>query len=319
MGMATILVVDDEPSVRRVVRTTLETRDHVIHLAEDGQAAVATALREHPDLIILDWMLPDMTGLEVCRGLRAHAGTARIPIIFLTAVDELERKIAGLDAGADDYMTKPFEPQELLARVNVQLRKAAERSQVNPLTQLPGNILIEQAIAERLARPGEYFALLYFDLNEFKAYNDFFGFSWGDQLLKTVARVIQRAVLDQGGPQAFLGHVGGDDFIAIAHPEAITTICEQAIAEFDREAALLCETIPDGFIGKDRQGRTRHFGPPSLSIGVITNEGYAFSSHLEVGRIAAQVKKAAKQYTHSAYFIRRHPEAESLDSATNEP
>jgi len=103
--------------------------------------------------------------------LRANPGSAHIPVIFLTAVDDLDRKLAGLEAG-DDYIVKPFEPQELLARVKVQLRKAAERGQINPLTHLPGNMLIEEAITLRLQEPQQLFALMYFDLDEFKAYND---------------------------------------------------------------------------------------------------------------------------------------------------
>src|SRR6476659_7100679 len=110
-------------------------------------------------------MLPDLTGLDVCRTLRANPVSAHVPVIFLTAVDDLERKVAGLEAGGDDYMVKPFEPQELLVRVKVQLRKAAERGQVNPLTQLPGNLLIEEAIMKRLQEPQSFFALLYIDLD----------------------------------------------------------------------------------------------------------------------------------------------------------
>jgi diguanylate cyclase (GGDEF)-like protein len=313
--MATILVVDDEPAVRRVVRTTLETRSHAVSVAEDGSHALAAVSHERPDLILLDWMLPDMSGLDVCRGLRANPNTAHIPIIFLTAVDAVDNKVASLDAGADDYMTKPFEPQELLARVNVQLRKATERGQINPLTQLPGNTLIERAIRDRIAAPDERFALFYFDLNDFKAYNDFFGFSWGDQLLKMLARVIQTAVIEHSGETAFLGHVGGDDFVAIAPPEDILVICEQAIKQFDREAAALCAAAgaPNGFVGQDRAGRTRRFGPPSLSIGVITNERRAFTSHLEVGQLAAQVKKAAKRLGGSGYFVDRRGANEGED------
>ena len=310
--MATILVVDDEPAVRHVVQITLETRNHAVRVVEDGKAALAVAVRDRPDLIVLDWMLPDMTGLAVCQGLRANPNTAHIPIIFLTAVDDVTRKIAGLDAGADDYVTKPFEPLELLARINVQLRKALERGQVNPLTGLPGNALIEKAIRERLDAPDQRFAVLYFDLNEFKAYNDFFGFSWGDQLLKMLAVVLQRAVLEQGGTQTFLGHIGGDDFVAIAHPDHVAAICDQAIAQFDHEAALQCAAAgaPHGFVGQDRGGTTRRFGPPGLSIGVVTNEHHTFTSYLEVGQMAAQVKRAAKRYLGSTYFVDRRREAD---------
>jgi diguanylate cyclase (GGDEF)-like protein len=314
--MPTILVVDDEPAVRHVVRTTLETRDYSVRLAEDGSTALDVVQHERPDLIVLDWMLPDMSGLEVCRGLRANPNTAYIPIIFLTALDELDRKIAGLEAGADDYMTKPFEPQELLARVNRRLRTAAERGQLSPLTGLPGNTLIEQAILARLAQPQTPFALLYFDLNEFKAYNDFFGFSWGDELLKALAAVIRQTVAEQGGPNTFLGHVGGDDFVAICRPDRVVPICEQAIRQFEREATRLCAAAgsPNGFVAKDRAGQLRRFGPAALSIGVITTEQRTFDSYLAIGQVAAQVKSAAKRQPGSSYVIdrRRAGGAESL-------
>ncbi len=314
--MATILVVDDEPYVRHVVRATLETRHHTVCLAEDGGSALVVAMNERPDLVLLDWMLPDMTGLAVCRGMRANPNTAHIPIIFLTAIDELDHKIAGLEAGADDYMTKPFEPEELLARVNVQLRKAAEHNQVNPLSQLPGNIVIEKVIEERLAAPDEIFALLYFDLNDFKAYNDFFGFSWGDQLLRSLAQIAHRAVTEHGDAASFLGHVGGDDFVAVCRTEQIAAICEQAIREFDAEAARLCAEAgaPNGFVGVDRAGQTRRFGPPSLAIGVITNEQRIFSSYLELGKVAAQVKWAAKRQPGSSYFVDRRRSTDPDDA-----
>ncbi len=305
--MTLILIVDDEPAVRRLLRITLESRGYAVRLAEDGRQALEAALHERPDLIVLDWMLPDTSGLEVCRGLRADPLISHVPIIFLTAIDVIDNKIAGLEAGADDYMTKPFEPQELVARIKVQLRRAAERGQINPLTQLPGNTLIEQAIRERLVDPQIPFALFYFDLNDFKSYNDFFGFSWGDQLLRVLADVIRRAMHDQGGAGTFLGHVGGDDFVGIAPPASILAICEQALRQFEGAADLLCVAAgaPDGFVLEDRAGQVRHFGPPRLSIGVVTNERRQFTSHLEVGQFAAHVKKRAKQQGSSGYFVER--------------
>ncbi|HUS15065.1 MAG TPA: response regulator [Chloroflexia bacterium] len=303
--MTLVLVVDDEPSVRRLVCTTLEMRSYGVRAAEAGNEALAIVASEQPDLIVLDWMLPDMTGLDVCRGVRANPTTAHVPIIFLTAIDSVDNKVAGFDAGADDYLTKPFEPQELLARVTVQLRKAAERGQINPLTHLPGNAAIEKAIHARLEAPHEEFALFYFDLNDFKSYNDYFGFSWGDQLLKALAGIITQAMRTQGDAGVFVGHIGGDDFVGIALPAAITQICEQAIAEFDTAALRLCAAAgaPDGFVGQDRAGYTRRFGPPSLSIGVVTNEHRTFHSPLEVGQVAAHIKKVAKQRPGSAYLV----------------
>ncbi len=304
--MVSILVVDDEPSVQLVVRTTLETRQYVVRVAGDGKQALSQVAQERPDLIILDWMLPDMIGLEVCKTLRANPGSAHIPVIFLTAVDDLDRKLAGLEAG-DDYMVKPFEPQELLARVKVQLRKAAERGQINPLTHLPGNMLIEEAITQRLQEPQQLFALLYFDLDEFKAYNDYCGFPWGDRVIQLMGELVERAVQERGNPTDFVGHVGGDDFLAISTPEHVLPICEQTVSMFDDlVTAIWAQSgFGDGFMAHDRTGTLRHFGPPTLSIGVVTNEHRHFGSYLSLGQVAAQVKKAAKQKRGSGFFIDR--------------
>jgi diguanylate cyclase (GGDEF)-like protein len=261
-------------------------------------------------------MLPDMTGLEVCRTLRANPVSAHVPVIFLTAVDDLERKIDSLEAGGDDYMVKPFEPQELLARVKVQLRKAKERGQINPLTHLPGNALIEEAITRRIQEPQEIFALLYFDLDEFKAYNDYCGFSWGDRVIQLMGETIDRAVRSSGNPTDFVGHVGGDDFIAISTPERVPAICDHAMSDFeDRIIALWAGNgFAAGFQAPDRTGHIRHFGPPTISIGVVTNEHRRFTSYLSLGQVAAQVKKAAKQKGGSGYFIDRRRDFETSEA-----
>ena len=313
--MVNILVVDDEPSIRLVIRTTLETRQYVVQVAESGTQALRQVAQHLPDLIVLDWMLPDMTGLEVCRALRANPVSAHVPVIFLTAVDDLERKVDSLEAGGDDYMVKPFEPQELLARVKVQLRKARERGQINPLTHLPGNTLIEEAIAWRIQEPQQIFALLYFDLDEFKAYNDYCGFSWGDRVIQLMGESIDRAVRSYGNPADFVGHVGGDDFIAISTPDRVSDICDHAMRDFnDRIVELWAGNgFVAGFQAPDRTGHLRHFGPPTISVGVVTNEHRRFVSYLSLGQVAAQVKKAAKRNGGSGYFIDRRRDFEAGD------
>ena len=315
--MPTILVVDDEPSVRLVVRTTLETRQYAVCVAGDGKQALAQVAEARPDLIVLDWMLPDMTGLEVCRALRANPSSAHIPVIFLTAVDDLDRKLAGLEAG-DDYMVKPFEPQELLARVRVQLRKAAERGQINPLTQLPANALIEAAISRRLQEPQQLFALLYIDLDDFKAYNDNCGFGWGDRVIQLMAGTLEQTVRQVGQPDDFVGHVGGDDFVVVSTPERAVPICEETIRVFDAAVARLWAEsgFGDGFEAADRTGQVHRFGPPTISIGVVTNERRLFGTYLSLGQVAAQVKKAAKRIQGSGYFIDRRRDVQADDDAS---
>jgi len=316
--MAHVLVVDDEPAMRLLIRTTLE-RQYEVRVAESGRQALATVAAEQPDVIVLDWMMPDMSGLEVCKVLRAHPISAHIPVIFLTALDDLDRKVAGLEAGGDDYIVKPFEPQELLVRIKVQLRKAAERGQINPLTHLPGNTLIETAIMQRLQEPQQLFALLYFDLDEFKAYNDACGFSWGDRVIQFLAEAMMRAVQQEGHPTDFVGHVGGDDFVVVSTPSRATAICECVVQTFDRDIRGLwaLSGFPNGFTAHNRNGQIQQFGPPTLSIGVVTNERRRFTSYLSLGQAAAEVKKEAKRIVGSGYFLDRRqetPAGELLDA-----
>ena len=134
MPKHTILLVDDEAAIRDMLSLALEAADYNVLVAENAQQAHATIIDRHPDLVLLDWMMPGTTGLELLRRLKRDELTAKIPVIMLTAKTEEDSKISGLDAGADDYISKPFSPRELMSRVKAVLRRIGRDELKEPIT-----------------------------------------------------------------------------------------------------------------------------------------------------------------------------------------
>ena len=192
-----ILVVDDDPNIRELIVETLDDGKYETIEARDGNEALEICANEKPDIIVLDVMMPDIDGLEVCLRLRNEALTCHIPIILLTAKGMLEDKIRGMQTGADDYLTKPFDPLELEARIEMHLRRSLRDGEASPLTGLPGNRAIEEAIESRIAS-GRRFAVCYIDLDDFKAYNDRYGFLAGSEVIKLTTKAILES-LDKYG------------------------------------------------------------------------------------------------------------------------
>ncbi len=182
----TVLVVDDDRNLRTIIRTNLELAGYGVVTANDATAALAMLAKEIPDLIVLDIVLPGMDGFELCRRIRRHPTCAHVPIMMLTGRGETEDAVAGFEAGADDYVTKPFSPQEMLARVRAKIRRVAVDSSLNPLTRLPGNLAIENEIRRRFDGRLPW-AVIYIDLDNFKAFNDVYGFVRGDEAIRLLA------------------------------------------------------------------------------------------------------------------------------------
>ena len=219
-----ILVVDDDRDIARFVELNLSLEGFEVEVAHDGVHALELASANPPDLILLDVMMPGVDGVEVVRRLRAQSSTASIPVVMLTAKSLSADKVVGLTAGADDYIVKPFDTLELVARVRTTLRRTADVRSVSPLTGLPGNHRIDVEIAAR-SRAGTPYAVCHVDLDEFKSFNDAYGFLRGDDLLLVLASVLQQCAADAGEPAPFVGHVGGDDFVMVCTPEQAEPMC----------------------------------------------------------------------------------------------
>jgi diguanylate cyclase (GGDEF)-like protein len=239
-AQARILIADDEPNLREALRIQLERADFTVIVTVDGQEAVETALREQPDVIILDVMMPRLDGYDACRQLRAHYRTRHIPIIMLTAKTTEDDHVTGLTGGANDYVTKPWKSKELVLRVRNHLQWAKTQRAVSPLTGLPGNLSI---VAERQRRveAGEAFAVMFLDLDNFKAFNDRYGFPIGDTAITAVAEVLVQVLEARGQPGDFVGHIGGDDFQVLTDPERAEDLAEAIKTGLEARMPLLYE------------------------------------------------------------------------------
>jgi diguanylate cyclase (GGDEF)-like protein len=298
-----ILVVDDDRNLRKIIQTNLELAGYDVSTVPNGEEALKLLDSMQPDLVVLDVMMPLLDGYEVARRIRRHPSNTHVPIIMLTAKSEVEDKIAGFDAGADDYITKPFGPQELLARVRAKIRRVEVDSSLSPLTRLPGNLAIEAELRRRIDAK-EPFAVLYLDLDNFKAFNDVYGFTHGDEAIQLVASTAVDVVRRRGTPQDFVGHIGGDDFIIVTLPERAEEIAREIIDTFDRDIRKLYtpQDLRQGFIEtRDRRGTLNRFPIMSLSIAIISNAQRPLENYAQIGEAAAELKRYAKSIGGSVY------------------
>ena len=301
----TILVVDDDPDIARFVEVNLRSAGYDVAVAGDGEAALERARTLRPDLVLLDVMMPRLDGFEVAQRLRRNPQTANTSIIMLTAKALSADKVTGLQSGADDYIIKPFDPIELLARVKGTLRRAKEMRNLSPLTGLPGNIRIQEEI-ERRVREAQPFAVVYCDLDNFKAYNDQKGFVRGDRLIQTTARIIQDAVLANDGSQGFVGHVGGDDFVVVVSPETAEPVAKSVCEGFDAARVEFYEPddLERGFVRiEDRKGVLQDIPLVAISVGIASSARRAFAHYGEAVSVATEMKQFAKREPGSSYAI----------------
>jgi len=302
-----VLIADDDRDIVRFVGVNLRLEGFEVITAHDGQDALSKAYARQPDLILLDVMMPRMDGYEVCRHLRADGRSAHIPVIMLTARSLSADKVLGLTAGADDYIIKPFDPMELVARVKTTLRRTREMRALSPLTGLPGNHSIELEIRQRMAAAVPT-AVAYADLDNFKSYNDRYGFLRGDEVISMAAQVVLRAVHDTAGSAGFVGHVGGDDFVAVLPPEVAEDFAQRVMAAFDGQIPRLYDqedAATGGISVEDRQGRLRRFPLVSVSIGIASSTRLRVADYRELVATATELKRLAKREPGSAYAIDR--------------
>jgi PleD family two-component response regulator len=291
-----LLFADDNEDMRHMVRDLLESSGHEIALAADGPSALEAVRSREPDLLILDLNMPGLSGYDVCRAVKTNPGTSRVPVLMLTAQSSVEHKLEGFEAGADDYLPKPFDARELRARVSALLRLVRREADRNPTSGLPGGHAIDEELNARIGR-NETFAVCYIDLDNFKPFADYFGFSVADQVIRETGDAIRMAVSAVGTATDFVGHIGGDDFIVITAPAHVDEVAKECATRFRVVVASAVgeESMRLGtFTAVDREGLLRTMPLACLSAAILTVRPEAWISAKHLGARAAELKRRAK-------------------------
>jgi diguanylate cyclase (GGDEF)-like protein len=308
MAKKRILVVDDDDDIRDVLTILLKSEGFEVEEASNGKNAIDKIQYRPPDLVITDYVMPELDGEKLCRFIKRDLLLRHIPVIMLTGKKEdVTDKIKGLDAGADDYIVKTADEKELIARVKMVLRRAEIDLDANPLTRLPGNVTILNEIESRIKSKSK-FAVCYIDLDKFKAYNDRYGFEKGDRIIQETARVLIESIDEIGEKNDFIGHVGGDDFVVITDAERAEGISKSIIKKFDSRITHYYskEDIERGYIAsKNRKGEEEDIPLMSVTVSVITNRNSDFQHVAEVAERGAEVKEYTKSLPGSNYAIDR--------------
>jgi DNA-binding response OmpR family regulator len=272
-----ILVVEDDINTAEMLSTYFEAQGYQVLTAAWGEDALSITQDALPDLVVLDIHLPDIDGYEVCRRLRGHRRTEHIPIIFLTKRSDRIDRLMGLELGAVDYITKPFDVQELRLRVRNALRRASLGTLVNPITGLPTDALIDERLSALLRQKD--WALLSVGIQGLREFSEKYGFVASDDVVRALALMLKNAAQESGDSDPFIGHLGEGDFIIISTPSEATALRDRIVARVDQ--------VVDYFYPlKDREEDPSQTSKISLGIGTVTPQDGSLNSPLDV-KIAA--------------------------------
>ncbi len=291
MSKGRILVVEDEPDIANMLKIYFTGQGYDIEVASRGGDANRMVQQQLPQLMVLDINLPDIDGYTLCKQMRTNTRTRHIPIIFLTEKDDRSDRIAGLELGADDYITKPFDIEELRLRIANAIRASERMGLTDPRSGLPSGRLIEDALREMIRRP----KWAYFDIriNDFDPFRDKYGFVAGDEVLRFMAVLISEIAAEQGGTDDFIGHPGNDNFVLISVPDRAAEIKELIERRFN-------EGVKSHYSFTDReQGGIRLEGVSgeqkvplmTVSLGMVTSEQRTFSDIREITEAAAEERR----------------------------
>jgi diguanylate cyclase (GGDEF)-like protein len=308
--MDKILVVDDEQSLREMLKDILALAGYSVVTASNGEEGLKKVYEECPDLIILDASMPVLDGYEMLERMRRDPMLVNKPVIMLSVRSGEYDETRGLKLGADDYITKPFKASLLLVRVGAIIERKNKSMSANPLTSLSGNSVIKSEVEERIANDLP-FALIYTDLNNFKSFNDKYGFQRGDEVIKYTAKVMIQATRENGRENDFVGHIGGDDFVIVTAPDLAEPICQRLIELFDGGIADYYDAADraQGFIvSVDRNNNVQNFAIMTVSLAIVSTVYTNIIHYGQVSQIAAELKKVAKKSGKSVYVINRRRE-----------
>ncbi len=292
MGKARLLIVEDDSDISNMLRIYFNSQGFEVDIAPRGSEALEKTRHVMPHLIILDIMLPDIDGYEVCRTLRTNTRTSHVPVIFLTQKDERSDKLQGLELGADDYITKPFDIEELKWRVQNAINRSERESLTDPQTGLPAGRLIEDQLRRVIRQRG--WSLLDMRLNYFDAFKDVYGFIAANDALRSTAILIGEVVDELGTPNDFIGHAGGDNFIIITTENAAPAIRQRLKSRFSSEILTHYNFMDrqQGFImAMNSDGQLEQNPLMTLGIGTVSPSTSMFADIREITELAAEARR----------------------------
>jgi PleD family two-component response regulator len=292
MGKARLLVVEDDNDISNMLKIYFGGLGYDVDVAPRGHEALEKTRTVLPHLIVLDIMLPDIDGYEVCRNLRKSTRTSHIPVIFLTQKDERSDKLQGLELGADDYITKPFDIEELKLRVQGAIRRAEREALTDPRSGLPAGRLIEEQL--RLTIRQSAWAYMDIRINYFDQFKDVYGFVAADDVLRFAAMLMSEVVDELGSSSDFIGHAGGDNFVVISSEEAAGKIRDRLKLRFAEEAQTHYNFMDrqQGFImAANAEGQMEKTPLMTLSVGIVTPKQQSFADIREITELAADVRR----------------------------
>jgi DNA-binding response OmpR family regulator len=292
MGKARLLIVEDDPDIAQMLHIYFTGQGFDAEIAMRGQDALDKTRQVMPHLIVLDIMLPDIDGYEVCRRLRVNTRTSHIPVIFLTQKDERSDRLQGLELGADDYITKPFDIEELKLRVQNAIARSERESLTDPHSGLPAGRLIEDQL-RRIIRQKDW-ALLDIRLNHFEAFKDVYGFIAGNDVLRFTAMLINEVTDELGDPNDFIGHAGGDNFVVISTEADANQIRFRLKSRFDDEVQSHYNFLDrqQGYVvAPDSSGVMARASLMTMAVGVVSPSTHSFADIREITEIAAEERR----------------------------
>ncbi len=292
MSKARLLIVEDDYDISNMLKIYFTGQDYEVDIAPRGSEALQKTRQNLPHLIVLDIMLPDIDGYEVCRTLRTNTRTSHIPVIFLTQKDERSDKLQGLELGADDYITKPFDIEELKLRVQNAIARAERESLTDPRSGLPSGRLIEEQL-RRIIRKDDW-VFMDIRINHFDPFKEMYGFVAGDDVLRLTAMTLNELVDAHGTPDDFIGHAGSDNFIVITSDACAPVIKEQVQDRFSEEVLTHYNFMDrdQGFLQIiDETGDKGKVPLMSIGIGAVSPSEHQFADIREITELAAEARR----------------------------
>ncbi len=302
-----IYIIDNNNELIEMLKDNFKREPDEYKFKTVQTSEIEVALRNIPSLIIIDEDTTDINIVEFCKSIRSNEDNSITPIIVVSSNRDREHVVNVLKTDVEYYIKKPIHEEYFFYTIKNIVGLLAKNRRVSPLTGLPGNVQIQTEMKKRLLNKGT-FAMLYFDLDNFKAYNDVYGFANGDEIIKFTARTISKHIHQIEDSDNFIGHIGGDDFVAISSPTDYDTVCQNIIAEFDKYVVDFYNEVDveRGYVEvANRRGIIEQFPLTSISIAVLEVDSKIYKTTLEIGEVAGQIKHKAKAILGSTYVINK--------------